>query len=292
MAEDDVISDLQRSYADLTLAQKRIAEAIVEDPDFVAFATVDKLASKLGVASSTIVRFTYRLGLDGYPDLQERIRKMVKARMRSTQVSEVTGASAVAHLADGTASQSLSHDLENLNRTVLELESGTIDVIVRRMVTAQRIYFTGGLASDWLAEYAALSVDRLRGNTTVIDRRHAAATLVDMTRKDVLVVFSFPPYSSQTMQIVEAARKQLTTVIGITDSPISPVGQQADLTLTAHVSGIGPQNSLIGPMALLNAILNGIASGSENTAERYRKIFALMDDWNTFILRSGPDVAG
>lgn len=289
MPDDDVITDLQRSYADLTQAQKRIAEAIVEDPDFVAFATLDKLASKLEVASSTIVRFTYRLGLDGYPDLQARIRRMVKSRMRSTQVSEIDASSSVAHLGDGTASRSLARDIENLNRSVLELDPSTLDVVVRRLLKAARIYFSGGLASDWLAEYAALNVSRIRGNAWVVDHRHAAATLLDMNRKDVLVVFSFPPYASQTMQILEAARKQLATIVAITDSPISPVGQQADITLTAHVSGIGPQNSLIGPMALLNAMLNGIAAGSDNSGERYRKIFGLMGEWDTFILKSDAD---
>lgn len=292
MADDDVIADLQRSYADLTQAQKRIAEAIVEDPDFVAFATVDKLASRLGVASSTIVRFSYRLGLDGYPDLQERVRRMVKARMRSTQVSEVSASSSVAHLAEGTVSRSLAHDLENLSRTVLEVESAVLDQVIRRIVKAQRVYFTGGHASDLLAGYAALSLNRIRGNAWALDRTNAAPELVGMNRKDVLVAFSFPPYASQTVQIMEAARKQLVTVIGITDSPISPIGQQAELTLTAHVSGIGPQNSLVGAMALVNAVINGVASGSDVPAERYRKIYSLMDDWNAFILRSDGDGNG
>ena len=86
MSDDlDVMTELQRNYADLTQAQKRIAEAIVEDPEFVAFATVDKLAAKLGIASSTIVRFAYRLGLEGYPELQERIRILVRSRLRGAK---------------------------------------------------------------------------------------------------------------------------------------------------------------------------------------------------------------
>lgn len=286
----DVISDLQRSYADLTQAQKRIAEAIVEDPDFVAFATVDKLASKLGIASSTIVRFAYRLGLDGYPELQERIRTMVKSRMRTTHVSEVNAGSAVAHLNQGTTAQSLAHDLENLNRTILEIEPGLLEGAVARLVAARRIYFGGGVASDWLAEYAALSANRIRGSAWALDPSNPAAMLIDMTPKDVLVVFSFPPYASQTAQSVKEARARGVPIIGVTDSPISPIGQRADLTLTAHVSGIGPQNSLIGPVAIVNALLNGIAGSSPRSAERYREIFSMMDDWNTFILRSdgGP----
>jgi len=63
----NVLTDLRRSYKDLTLSQKRIAELIVEDPEFVAFATVEKLAARLEVSPSTIVRFAYRVGLSGYP---------------------------------------------------------------------------------------------------------------------------------------------------------------------------------------------------------------------------------
>lgn len=288
---DDVISDLQRNYADLTQAQKRIAEAIVEDPDFVAFATLDKLANKLGVASSTIVRFAYRLGLDGYPDLQERIQMMVKSRMRTTRVSEVSADSAVSHLAEGTTTHSLAHDLENLNRTIIEMEPGLLETAVKRLVKAQRIYFCGAVASDWLAEYAALSTNRIRGNAWSLDRTNPAAMLIDMTAKDVLVVFSFPPYALQTARTVAAARERKVTVVGITDSPISPIGQHADITLTAHVSGIGPQNSLIGPMAIINALLNGVAASSPRSAERYREIFSMMDSWNTYILRSDGESA-
>src|ERR1700704_3701613 len=106
------MTELQRNYADLTQAQKRIAEAIVEDPEFVAFATVDKLSARLGIASSTIVRFAYRLGLDGYPELQEKVRVLVRSRMRTPE-SDGNPNHLVSHLGDGPAARSLSHDLEN-----------------------------------------------------------------------------------------------------------------------------------------------------------------------------------
>jgi DNA-binding MurR/RpiR family transcriptional regulator len=281
-----VIQGLQRYYVGLTQAQKRIAEAIVEDPDFVAFATVDKLASRLGVASSTIVRFCYRLGLDGYPDLQEQVRRMVRARMRSTQVSGVSGSEVVAHLEQGTVSQSLEHDLENLSRTILELESDVLDRVITRVTEARRVYLLGGHASDWLAEYGALSLNRIRGSSWSLGPSNVGPLLLDMTADDVLIALSFPPYASQTVKVVEAARSREVSVIAVTDSPISPVGRQADLTLNAHVSGTGPQNSLIGPLAIINAVLNGIVGSSEDLAARYRQIFSLMDEWDAFILRS------
>ena len=61
-----------------------------------------------------------------------------------------------------------------------------------------------------------------------------AADILGLTPEDVLVLFSFPPYASQTLQILDAARKRGVVTIGITDPPISPLGK-VDVTLTARV---------------------------------------------------------
>ncbi|MGH3257978.1 MAG: MurR/RpiR family transcriptional regulator [Streptosporangiaceae bacterium] len=288
MSDDvDVMTELQRNYADLTQAQKRIAEAIVENPEFVAFATVDKLSARLGIASSTIVRFAYRLGLDGYPELQERVRVLVRSRLRGAD-EEGNGDTSVAHLGDSTAATSLRHDLDNLRHTISELDAATLEKAVGIIVSARRVFFAGGLASASLADYAANTFNRLRGNARVIGAGDSASEIVDLTGDDALVVFCFPPYASQTLRILQAARRQGVTVIGITDSPISPMGN-VDVTLTSRVSGIGPQNSLVAPMAIINVLLNGVAASSPGSADRYRRIFDLLDEWSSVFLKGNAD---
>src|SRR5262249_9192326 len=80
----DVIEELRRRYDPLTQSQKRIAEYIIAHSHTVAFSTVDQLAAQLNVNPSTIVRFTYRLGLDGFPDLQERMRELLRGQLART----------------------------------------------------------------------------------------------------------------------------------------------------------------------------------------------------------------
>lgn len=280
------MTELQRNYADLTQAQKRIAEAVVENPEFVAFATVDKLSARLGIASSTIVRFAYRLGLDGYPELQERVRVLIRSRLRGAD--DARDETSVAHLGESTAAESLRHDLDNLRHTVLDLDAATLDKAIEAIGSASRVFFTGGLASQSLADYAAHTLNRLRGNSRVIGYGDSAAEILDLTSDDALVVFCFPPYASQTLRVLEAARKQGVAVVGITDSPLSPMGK-VDVTLTVHVSGIGPQNSLVAPMAVINVLMNGIAAASPGSADRYRRIFGLLDEWNSFFLKGNAD---
>jgi len=282
----DVMTELQKNYADLTQAQKRIAEAIVDNPEFVAFATVDKLSARLGIASSTIVRFAYRLGLDGYPELQERVRVLVRSRLRGA--GDEGDDSSIAHLGDSTAAASLRHDLDNLRNTITELNAETLDKAIDVIAGARRVFFTGGLASGPLAEYTAHTFNRLRGGAQVLGLGDTAAEILGMTPEDALVVFSFPPYASQTLQILDAARKRGVVVVGITDSPISPLGK-VDVTLTSRVSGVGPQNSLVAPLGIINVLLNGVAARSPGSADRYRQIFGLLDEWNAFFLKGNVD---
>src|SRR3954452_6053083 len=80
----DVIEELRRRYDRLTQSQKRIAEYIVEHSQAVAFSTGDQMAAQLDVNPSSIVRVTYRLCLNGVPDLQERMRELVRGQLSRT----------------------------------------------------------------------------------------------------------------------------------------------------------------------------------------------------------------
>src|SRR5262249_34721428 len=80
LGSSDVIEELRRRYDRLTQSQKRIAEYIIPPSHAVAFSTVDQMAARLNVNPSTIVRFTYRLGLDGFPALQERMREILRGQ--------------------------------------------------------------------------------------------------------------------------------------------------------------------------------------------------------------------
>src|SRR5580693_8539150 len=118
----NVIEELRRSYDRLTHSQKRIAEYIVDQSQAVAFSTVDQMAAQLNVNPSTIVRFCYRLGLNGFPDLQERMRQVVRGQLSRADEQVEAGASG-AHLQGTSFGASLAHDLRNLQRTIMGLSA-------------------------------------------------------------------------------------------------------------------------------------------------------------------------
>lgn len=284
----NVVNDLRRRYDELTSSQKRIAEAVVEDPEFVAFATVDKLASKLGVSPSTVVRFTYRLGLDGYQDLQDRVRTLVRAQMRSATVAQGRDTTVTSHLGDSIHGRSFDHDLDNLRRTIGGQDQHDLARAVDLISKARRVFVIGAGPSYSLAFYAALALDRIRGETVGLDGggHEIAGILQAMRPEDALLVFTFPPYASSTLRVARWAKKQGANIIAVTDTPISPVGQLVEVVLPTVVSGVSTQNSLVGAMAVANALLNGVTVARKSDAiERYGRVTKLMNEWDQFVLK-------
>jgi DNA-binding MurR/RpiR family transcriptional regulator len=281
----DVLSAVRRRYDELTLSQKRIAEAIVEDPEFVAFATVDKLAERLAIAPSTVVRFAYKIGLNGYPDLQERVRRVVRVQMRGHSSGDAPDGVA-AHLGAAGLADSFVKDVENLRQTITGLEAEPLSAAISVLAGARNVFVIGGYASGALASYLALMLERIRGQGYLLENhggRHIPA-LFEGTSEDALIAIGFAPYSADTVQVLDLARARGLQLIGLTDTPISPVGQRVDIVLPTRVAGIGAQNSLVAPMAVLNCLLNGVTAELAGAVGRYEQMMTSMNRWGLFVL--------
>ncbi len=280
---DDVIEELRSKYDQLTQSQKRIAEAIVDDPEFVAFATVDKLANRLGVSPSTIVRFTYRLGIDGYNDLQDRVRQIIRSQLPGNADS---GESASGHL--GVFAESLEHDLAILRRTIGGLKREELDRAVQALAAARRVYVAGGASSFGVAYYAAVALNRIRGEAVLLSGAddQVGAQVVHMTADDALLLFTFPPYASSTLRVTRWAKERGATSVAVTDTPISPAGQLVDVVLPTLCSGLSAQNSHVPAMAVANALLNGLSVANPGEVlARYGRLNRLLNEWDVFVLK-------
>src|SRR6266702_8388632 len=215
----DIIGEMRRRYDQFTQSQKRIAEYIIEHSQEVAFSTVDQMAERLDVNPSTIVRFTYRLGLNGFPDLQERMQELVRGQLSRTgepiDESQVAG-----HLVGTSFGASLSHDWQNLHRTIAGLNAEAFGGAVNILARAKRAYVTAGFSTFPVASYFALILDRLRSDISLLASNDAFAMprLIEMKPEDCVVAFTFPRYAAATHRIVMWAKENNAKIIAVTDS--------------------------------------------------------------------------
>ena len=81
----DTMSRINEKFNKMSKGHKKIASFIIDHYEQAAFMTAAKLGSTVGISESTVVRFAYALGYEGYPEFQEDLADWVKNKLNSVQ---------------------------------------------------------------------------------------------------------------------------------------------------------------------------------------------------------------
>ena len=165
-ADANVLTDLRRSYKDLTLSQKRIAELIVEDP---SRGLCDGGETRGATRREPIYHRAFRIPcwpqwLSGPATANSR---HCATQMRPSPNGDGHHSSDAGHLGEGTIAKSLIHDSENLRATIARLSVTDLEHAVAILLRARWIYVAGGFASEALAKYVSVhSLDSAVGSVS------------------------------------------------------------------------------------------------------------------------------
>ena len=125
-----------------------------------------------------------------------------------------------------------------------------------------------------------------RRNRAAAARSAAQQHFAACTKRRVCATAAGPPYAGATYHVAMWAKENKAKVIAVTNSPISALGQIGDIVLLAGSTGIGTQNSLVAPIAVANALLNGVAAANSTSAlKRQSRLDRLTDRWDAFLLK-------
>lgn len=278
-----VLEELSRRFDELTGSQKRIVEFIVRNPEQIAFMTLEKLAETIGVSPSTVVRFCYRLGYDGFTDLQSDVQAWLRARLNVQGGRSPAGEPAGSTLLD----QAIDRDLRNLQETRRLLRPEDVQRAVDLIVAARQVCVTGIRSTHGVAAALTLGLNKVQGNALLLGSPDDALSeqMVSMSPDDVLVAISFPRYSTRPLDAARYAHQRGIKVVAITDSLISPLARLADVVLLCAYEGLGVQNSLTAPLSLVQAMVDMVAAARrDDYQERLKDTEELIVRWNIVVL--------
>jgi DNA-binding MurR/RpiR family transcriptional regulator len=104
--------------------------------------------------------------------------------------------------------------------------------------------------------------------------------LVDIGRRDVVIVFDYRRYQTDTIEFTRDAVRRRATVVAVTDPLLSPAAHVARHVLTFQVQAGMPLDTPIGGFALVEVLLAEAARRLEPTARsRLRALEELNHYW-------------
>lgn len=269
-----IAEEIRDRLAELTASERRAARALLANYPMLGLETVAEFAARAGVSSPSILRFTGRLGFAGYADFQRRLREEVEAQLQSPLAKggfAADPAAAAAHVAFAAAVA------DNVAETFRHLPAAEFEAVAALLADPRRpVHLIGGRFTDPLARYMAAHLRILRAGVTHMDGQPGnwLDQLVDLGRRDVLVVFDVRRYQDDLVRLAEAAAERQATVILLTDQWLSPAARFAAHVLPARISVPSAWDSGAALMTLVEALIAAVTAAD---AERSRQRIAALE---------------
>jgi DNA-binding MurR/RpiR family transcriptional regulator len=240
----------------LTAAERRVAAAILDAPQTVGFGTVADLARAASVGAASVIRLASKLGFDGYSALQESIQHDLTRQLRPAAERIHDGA-------EGDRSEHLAAELANVRATLEPVDYDDIHVVVGRLADLDRpVVVLSGEASAGVSLQFVNQIQQLRdgvsslsGSDVVVGREIAV-----MAPNATVVVIDLRRYERWVLEAHAAIVDRGIWTVGLTDSMLSPIAARSEITLVVSAGAVGPFDSHVGTLSLLDLIANGVAA--------------------------------
>ncbi len=248
--------------ARLTPTQRRIARELVHHADTVAYLSAGEVAELAQVSQPSVTRFAMALGFDGYPALRRRLRELT-AGQRGTPAPG----------GDNDLQRAVRDEMANLNRLADHLaDPAAVHAAAGLLAASRPLPVLGLRAAAPLAGYFGYFAAKIHPEVRVLDsggsllyeRLEQAA---DSGAKAVLA-YALPRYPRELRDALGEARVLGLKVVVVTDSPVSPAADLADVTLTAAVGSQLVFDLHTAPMVLTMVLLQAISDVDPAATQR------------------------
>ncbi len=259
--ESRVVELVRQRMNDLSPAERKLARVLLASYPIAGLESVARFAERAHVSPPTVTRFITKLGFRGYPEFQEVLRHEVQARLSSPLARYRDDPPDRG--TDSVLSEALEASAHNLAATIEVLSHRDLNEAVELLADVRRrVMVLGGRVSAPLARYLAGQLHLLRPGIGLVDAERSAPAqqLIDMRKGDVLIVFDYRRYQSDTIESARVASSQGCNVVLFTDPWLSPASGFARQVIVTSVDTVGPFDSLVGAMAVVEGIVAAVLS--------------------------------
>ncbi|MEO1328438.1 MAG: MurR/RpiR family transcriptional regulator [Pseudomonadota bacterium] len=270
-----VLDRLTQEWDALTPEAQKAARYVLENPTEVGVSTVREIAEAANVKPNTVVRMARQVGFEGYEDFRAPFREAIRRGTvsfpdRARWLQDIRKSGDLGGLYADMAEAAL----RNVEDTFAGIDAEAIQRAAEAIWTSRQVFTLGVgvnnanarnftyLASTGMSQFHAIP----RPGSTPVD------DLAWADDRDVIIAMSMRPYRSEVVDALDVAREQGLTIIGLSDSPASPIIRAAHHGLVVAVDTPQFFPSSAPTIALLETLLSFvIALASEEIVERVER---------------------
>jgi DNA-binding MurR/RpiR family transcriptional regulator len=256
----DVVSRIHRVEAELSPAERRVAEAVRQDYEGATRLTIAELAARAGVSQPTVTRFCRSVGCRSFGEFKISLATTMTVAavyLRSDRVF----ADDVGQLAQTVMLRAANAVREGLD----QLDTAVLAEAITSLSAARRIDIYGqGGGSAAIVEDAKLRLFRLGMPVAAyVDGHQQRMSAATLQPGDAVLAISNSGRSKPVVEAVEIARSFGAATVALT-RPGTPLAAAAETVIAVTIpeddNVLRPTPSRYAHMAILDTIALGVAA--------------------------------
>jgi DNA-binding MurR/RpiR family transcriptional regulator len=254
----------------LTASERKAGRALLANYPLLGLETVAGFAARAGVSSPSILRFTNRIGFANYSEFQKHLRDELEAQIQSPLIRTVPDKLA-RHASRPHFHAFADAVANNVRETFQHLPQSEFDSVVRLLADSKRpVHALGGRFTDAIARYMTAHMRILRPNVHHLEGQthNWQDQVLDMTRKDILILIDVRRYQENLLRLAQGAAKQHATIILLTDQWLSPIAVVAAHVLPVRIGVPSAWDSSSALMAVAEALIAEVTAGDWDRSQK------------------------
>jgi DNA-binding MurR/RpiR family transcriptional regulator len=275
---------LRAAMSGMTRAERQLASYMLANFPLSLLGSVADIAQAAGVSGPTVVRLVRKLGFSGYPEFRAHLHEEMGERLASPIAKHEKWADIGQR--DHPLNRFAASVIDNLSQTLSQQDLRVFDAVSDILADKSRpVHLIGGRLTRSVAEYFATALHVMRSDVTLLASLPNTwpPALLDMSQRDILVVFDIRRYEPSLQQFAELAHAQGVEIILLTDRWVSPTARVAQHILTSHVEVPSAWDTIVPLVALVEALLSAIQDRNwQETRERLDRMEGFYEDMLLF----------
>lgn len=270
---------IAQHYQGLSPQLRIAADYVVGHFHDVASRSLRAIATGSKLNPPTYSRLARALGLNSYEEMRELCRSEIK--QRSIGYAEKASLLQASNDDDSNgegipfALRQSASAIRNIDAFAQDLDVARLEKVADRLVTSNRVFIAGSLASFGVAHYFGYLANLAFTHWQVIGQNGVSltTTLTGAKRDDALLVIMKHPYASRSVDATQMAHEAGAFVVVITDSIFCPASRHAAHSFVVPTDTPQFFSSYVTTLVLLESLMGMVIqrSGSES-GSRLREV--------------------
>lgn len=267
------IEALKARISDLSPQMRTAAKYVVDHPSDFGLDPIRETARKASVSTYTLVNMSKKMGFDSFDSFRSPFRHALISTANDSaallNLRGVPGREGSPGIFKNAAQNSLSIAARSLERQ----DEAELERLTDMLFGARHVYLTAVRSSYAMAYYFHYVGRMALPNMELIPRHHNSAIddLNDAGSQDVLIAITVTPYSRETIEACQFARKRGVRLVLISDSEVVSPEFDPEFTLATSVTSSHHFGSFVGMLSVLEGLVAMLfARGGDAARKRIR----------------------